>query len=192
MIGKVSYGFETPAYTYAEVETALAAALGVRTYQRGLLRARLKHVQRLGLIDLQAKKGKQRRRVEYNYAQAAQWLLALILAETGLDPAIVVAMLKNNWKRISRDVEQAASHEARSGRLTSYLRLTPRAMSAAWEQKPPVTIDVTQLDVIQSFAPMPQNHPLVQMINANLDDWSCFYNLTRALSRLETALPRRG
>src|SRR5262245_3988384 len=190
MNGKLSYGFETPAYSYAEAETAVAAAAGVRAqHQRGALRARLKHLQRLGLVELKAKKGK---RAEYSRSQVTQWLLALILAEIGLDPTVVVATIKSTWKDISRDVEQATGHEARSGRFISYLILTPRAMSAAWEQKLPVAIDVIQIDTPALFVPMPQSHPLIQRINADLDDWSCFYNLTRALSRLETALPRRG
>jgi hypothetical protein len=192
MNGKLLNRFEAPAYAYREIETALAAALGIRAqHQRGALRARLKHVQRLGLVDLKAGKGK---RIEYSYAQATQWLLALILAETGVDPTMVVATIKNNWKHISRDIEEASSYEARSGGFALYLWLKPHAMSAAWEEKAPIAMSVMRLDASQPrpLAPMPHDHPLVQMIHASPDDWSCFYNLTRALSRLETALPRRG
>src|SRR5262245_17511488 len=138
MIRKHSYGFETPAYSYAQVEAALGAVLAVRAeHRRGPLRARLKHLQRLGLVDLKSGKGK---RVEYSHAQVAQWLLALILAEMGMDPVIVVTAIKSHWKQIAGDIERATSWDARSGGAHAYLCLWPRAMSATWEQKPAVSI----------------------------------------------------
>jgi hypothetical protein len=177
---------ETPTYGYAEVETAVAAALGVTAKnQRGALRGRLKHLQRLGLIKLKAEKGK--RRVEYSYAQAAQWLVALILAETGIDPTLIVATLKQDWKRIAGSLDQATSVEARSGH-PAYLCLWPRAMSAGWEGKSPIAINVVQ----PQSSLLPTRNELLQLIDGNPDNWLSIYNLTRALSRLENALPRRG
>jgi hypothetical protein len=176
------------AYTYAEVETAVAAALDARAHQRGALRGRLKHFQRLGLLDLKAKKGQ---RVEYNCAQAAQWLIALVLAETGMDPTLIVATLKQSWKRIASEIEQATSRDAESGRFTSYLCLSPRVLSAAFEQKP----SAATLYVIQLMPQTPglASNELLDLIASHKDTWFCSFNLTRLLIRLRNNLPyRRG
>ena len=180
MNGKLSYGFETPAYSYAEVETALARTLVVPAgHQRGALRARLKHLQRLGLVDLKAGKGK---RVKYNHAQVAQWLLALIMAEMGLDPTIVVTSLKGSWKHIASAVEEAIGPEAQRGGRPYYLCVWPRVMSGPWRQKPSLAISVEQLP----------DDELRNKIHSSRDDWFGIYNLTRALSHLDIVLPRRG
>jgi hypothetical protein len=164
----------------------LAKALGVgAVHQRGALRGRLKHLQRLGLVDLKAGRKK---RVDYSRAQAAQWLLALLLAETGMDPTVIVASLKNNWKTIASAVERATSHEALSGE-PFYLCAWPRVMSAAWGQKSPLTISVIQLP--RPAFPSPRNE-MLELITGNPDNWFCIYNLTRVFSRLENALPPRG
>jgi hypothetical protein len=181
-----SYKFDTPAYSYAEVELALAKALDAGiVHQRGALRGRVKHLQRLGLVDLKVGRKK---RVNYSREQVAQWLLALLLAETGMDPTVVVASLKNSWKTITGAVERATSHEALSGE-PYYLCAWPRVMSAAWGQRSPLTISVIQLPRPASF-PSPRNEMLA-LITENPDSWFCVHNLTRVLNRLENALPPR-
>jgi hypothetical protein len=182
-----SYKFDTPAHSYAEVEPALAKALGIGiVHQRGALRGRLKHLQRLGLVDLQVGRKK---RVLYSRAQVAQWLVALLLAETGMDPTVIVTSLKNSWKTIAGTIERATSHEALSGE-PYYLCAWPRVMSAAWGQKSPLTINVIQFPRPALF-PSPRNE-MLELIAGNPDNWFCVHNLTRVLSRLENALPPRG
>lgn len=144
-------------------------------------------MQRIGLVELAAEKSK---RVEYSHAQVAQWLLALIMAELGLDPVIIVSAIKSHWKQIAGDIERASSWEARSGGAHAYLCLWPCVMTASWEQKPAISLNVFFLDP-PSPLPMARNE-LMEMVNANRDAWFCAYDLTRALSRLETALPPRG
>jgi hypothetical protein len=176
---KVLYGFEAPLYAYAEVERAMRDALDIGVErQRGALRGRIKHLQRLGLIDLKAGKGK---RVEYSRAQAAQWLVALLMSQIGLDPTLIVPALKRSWRVVARAVEQATSLEARSG-SPAYLVVRPRVMSAGWEQKPPVTIEVLELTADQ----------LDVLRQVDRENWCCTINLTRPLNRLENALPPRG
>jgi hypothetical protein len=168
----------TYSYSYAEVETALAVALDVRAkHQRGALRGRLKHFQRLGLIDLKAKKGQ---RVDYTYAQAAQWLIALLMAETGLDPTLIVTSLRQNWKQIVSAVEQATSTDARSGEY-AYLCLWPRVMSATFEEQQRAAVSIDVLFIRR----------LSEQVASNPDRWFSAINITRALHRLQTALPRR-
>src|SRR5262249_7379144 len=119
--------FTLPTYTYAETENALGRALGFGlVHQRNIIKTRLKHLQRLNLIELNLGK---KRRAKYSRAQVALWLLALILAETGADPVQVVAALRSAWKRIVGSLEHVTSDEARSGR-PYYLCLWSRVLSA--------------------------------------------------------------
>jgi hypothetical protein len=189
MIGKE---WNTPAFTYAEVETALAAALDVGlVHQRGALRGRLKHFQRLGLVDIQIGKG---RRAAYSRAQAAQWLIALVMAETGLDPVLIVATIKKSWKGIASDIERSTSNDAKSGN-PAYLFVEPRALTAPWQGRPAVAIHVREMR--QPHPAMPgtafqlQTPEIFQYIATTRDSWLSVYNITRAMTRLDTSLPPR-
>jgi hypothetical protein len=79
-------------YPYAKVEAALGAALGTDdTAQRGALRGRIKHLQRVGLVAEKPGKGQ---RLAYDPARIDDWLIALELGKRGLDPTVVVRALK--------------------------------------------------------------------------------------------------
>jgi hypothetical protein len=182
-------GFETPAYSYVEAENAVASTLGFGlVHQRGMLRARIKHLQRLNLVELNLGKKK---RAKYSRAQISLWVIALALAETGLDPTLVVNALKNNWRRIASTIELATSDEAQSGR-PYYLYLTPCVLSAAARQKPALSIAIIQLQHPNPYAPVSEQlRQLREVVAGNSNDWASLYNLTRILSRLENSLPRR-
>ena len=108
--------FETPRYSYGVVEGALAAVFGIDAKtQRGALRARLKHIQRLGLPGTAAGKGA---RVSYSLEQAFQWLIALLLSEIGIDPIVIVKTIKKHWK----------SGLARSVKTLPMLRRSPATL----------------------------------------------------------------
>jgi hypothetical protein len=181
--------FAEPVYSYAEAESALGHALGFGlVHQRGTIRLRLKHLQRLNLIELNL--GKQKR-AKYSRAQIALWLLALILAETGVDPVQVVAVLKRSWRHIAGTIELATSDEARSGR-PYYLCLWPRVLSAPVVRKPALSITVIQLQQPNPYAPVSdQLRQLRELIAGNSDDVLTIVNVTRPLSRLESVLPRK-
>src|SRR5262245_35593168 len=119
--------FTSPNYTYAEAEGALGYAFGFGlVHQRGTIRSRLKHFQRCGLIELNLG-GK--RKAKYSRAQIVLWLLALILAETGADPVVIVAALRASWRRIAGMLErEVTSNDARSGQ-PYYLCVWSRVMS---------------------------------------------------------------
>jgi hypothetical protein len=175
--------FTSPIFTYAEAESALGAALDFGlVHQRGIIKLRLKHLQRLNLIELNL--GKQRR-AKYSRAQITLWLLALILAETGADPTLVVTTLKNNWKSLVGTIERATSYEARSGQ-PYYLCLYPRVLSAPVVQQPPLSIEIFQIRQPNPFTP--GYDELRQLVDAHRDGWFCIHNITRPLSRLENAL----
>ena len=178
--------FTSPTYSYAEAESALGAAIGFGlVHQRSIIKLRLKHLQRLNLIELNLGK---KQRAKYSRAQIAQWMLALVLAEMGLDPSLVVTTLKNNWRNIVGTIERATSYEARSGQ-PYYLCLYPRVLSAPVVQKPALSIEIFQIQQPSPFTP--GYDQLRQLVAANRDGWFCIHDITRPLSRLENALPSR-
>lgn len=185
MIATVSNRFDLPAYSYAEAETALARTFGLGlVHQRSLVRTRIKYIQHLGLIDLNLGKKK---RATYSFAQVSMWLVALLMMEAGLDPTLIVAALRNNWKNIASTLELATSHEAQSGQFY-YLCLWPRVLSGPAAQKPALSIAVIP---IRSNLFAPGQDQLRELVAANRDDWICFHDITRALTRLQNNLPRR-
>jgi hypothetical protein len=125
---KVSYRFETPRYPYARVEGALAAVFNLDADRQGPLRGRLKHLNQLGLPGLKAGKGA---RVRYSSEHVSQWLVALLMAELGIDPTVIVRLIKSHWKQIRHWVQQATDNESKAGNHI-FLTLRPRLMSAAW------------------------------------------------------------
>jgi hypothetical protein len=113
-----------------DAEGALAAVFGVDAKtQRGPLRARLKHIQRLGLPGTAAGKGA---RISYSLEQASQWLIALLLSEVGIDPVVIVKTIQKNWRSsLARRVQEAVDAEVLSGKPI-LLSIRPRSMSGAW------------------------------------------------------------
>jgi hypothetical protein len=182
--------FTAPTYTYAEAESALGYAFEFGlVHQRGTIRSRLKHFQRCGLIELNLG-GK--RKAKYSRAQITMWLLALILAESGADPVVIVAALRTNWRRIANTLELVTSDEARSGR-PFYLVAYPRVMSGPVVQKPALTLEVFQLSSPHPFVPMTEQlRQLRELVAGNSDEMVTLYNLTRIVSRLEIVLSRKA
>ena len=182
--------FTSPIFTYAEAESALGAALDFGlVHQRGTIKLRLKHLQRLNLVELNL--GKQRR-AKYSRAQIVLWLLALILAETGADPVQVVAALKRSWKHLASTIELATSDEARSGR-PYYMITWLRGLSGPVRQKPTLSIDLVQLQFPNPYAvPSEQLRQLREVVIGNSNEMVALVNVTRPLSRLENALPSKS
>src|SRR5262245_55172679 len=105
--------FSTPLYRYGPLEVALGAALGVGTaVAQGAMRGRLKRFGTLGLPG--GNPGKGTRRL-YSQEQAMQLLIALLMADAGLDPVVIVPAIMNTWARMRRNVERATSKEAVAG-----------------------------------------------------------------------------
>jgi hypothetical protein len=209
---KIRHKFETPQFSYGAVEGALAVVLGLdHKTQQGPFRGRLKRLQQLGLPGLAAGKGA---RVSYSLEQAAQWLVALLLAELGLDPVVIVKGILEYWN--SQLARQATDSEALVNNPVM-LVLRPRLMSASWTQRslPWLSLhrrnDLKAADLIvspQLDAPILTVNPTVtpavskplpestrargKPLPRAEDEWFCVRNLTDALHKLEAALHIEG
>ena len=147
--------FAEPRYGYAQVEAALAAVFDIDAESRGPLKGRLKHLVRLGLPGLKARKGA---RIAYSGEHAAQWLVALLLEEAGIDPAVAVKLIEAVWKRfIWRDVQLAMDRQDEQNVRGNHVFLTirPRLMTGLWTpEKHPLDTSPT-LGVFRHFHEMP-------------------------------------
>lgn len=102
--------FDTPAYRYGRLELGCGAALGIdMAVSRGAMRGRLKRFGTLGLPGDNPGKGAKRL---YSWEQALQLLIALLMADAGLDPTVIVPAIKRRWPDIRENVQRATDKEA--------------------------------------------------------------------------------
>jgi hypothetical protein len=184
--------------TYAEAENALIAALGIEAKHRALLRARLKNLQRLGLPGTAPGKGA---RARYTHAQVGMWLLAMLVADTGIDPTIVVQAIKARWKDLEPDVLQAMTTEA-LGENPIWIALWPGLAASAWKSESPnLGIQTFRLfswpneferRAIEMGASKPTELAQLAMRAGDHDKWTCFLNFARPAARLGRLLPSRS
>jgi hypothetical protein len=91
-MGKRLTGF----YPYQRVERALCAVFEIPSNQRSRLRARIKHMQKLGL---KAAERPADARAEYEREGVDQWLVALAMMDYHIDPVLAVKTVQANWRR---------------------------------------------------------------------------------------------
>jgi hypothetical protein len=174
------------ALTLSQVEHALGHALGVPFVARSRLRARIKHLMKLGLVSVE----KGRSRARYGRSEIAKLLIGLILQELSVDPVLVASTVRNEWPILADPIEHATSNEVRSGgRPPYYLCVWSQAMSGPWARKPAISLAVLPLQELNPLTPTP-NQQLIQLVNANPGQWLSFFNLTNLFTRIEAALPR--
>ncbi len=179
---KARYDFETPRFSYGAVESALAVVFGAdKATQQGALRGRLKHLQRLGL-GVAAGKGV---RVQYSLAQGAQWLLAMLMGEIGVDPVISVETIQKAWPQLQRWFERALDKDALSGNNPVWLTLRPQAMSG-WAK-------VSAIEWVGAFRWKEKGQRFKQqpynLLNAANDlEWLCTRNLSVVMLKFTAAL----
>jgi hypothetical protein len=166
-------------YAYAQMETACAAALGLGLMQqRSVLRARIKHLMKVGLLSVE----RGRPRAHYTRNQFNQLLVSLVLTELGgMDPVVVTATVKNQWPVVAGSIELVGSYEVRS-QPPYYLCVWSQTMTGPWLRKRALSINVLQLTASQ----------LLQLMDRTEDCWFAAYNLTRIFTRAEYALPARS
>jgi hypothetical protein len=189
MAGKKPQRLEVATYSYAVVETALANIFGADPdVQRGAFRARLKHFQRLGLPGIESGKGT---RIGYSYEIACQWLIGLLMAEAGVDPILIVRIVKTRWEYLGPRVKRATDADAVAAEKPNpwCLGLYPKLMSGSWAggKSDPKTLE--WITMFQRY-----NRKLKverEEISTALDrggEWICVRNLTEMLTKLQTAL----
>jgi hypothetical protein len=115
-------------YSYAQVEAALGALFRVPASAQGSFRARVRHLQRVGLVKIAPGKG---RRISYTRIQANEWMLALLLAELGVDPIVIVKSVQGGRKELHDWIAEATDDEALGGNEV-FLAIWPALMSGAW------------------------------------------------------------
>jgi hypothetical protein len=115
-------------YTYAQVERALGALLGAPARAQGSFRGRVRHFQRIGLVEVAPGKG---RRIAYTHIQASEWLVALLLAEFGIDPVVIVKSIQRERRQLREWIAEANDDEALGGNEV-FLAAQPKLMSGAW------------------------------------------------------------
>ena len=74
------------AFSYGEVEAALAKVFSIRDVARGAFRARLNNFQKLGFVPSSPGRG---RRVSYRPEDIYRWAIGLEFAEFGVDPSLI-------------------------------------------------------------------------------------------------------
>jgi hypothetical protein len=90
-----------PTYSYTQVEEALAQHHIVGPRERGVLRGRLKTLQKLRLTPASPGKG---RRVDYTYDDVLIWAFCLELAQCGLTPEWTVTVARMVGGAIQEEV----------------------------------------------------------------------------------------
>jgi hypothetical protein len=118
-------------FSYAEVEGALGTLFGVTASAKGSFRGRVRHFQRIGLVEVAPGRG---RRIWYTRVQAGEWMLALYLAELGVDPVVIVKSIQRERTQLRQWLEEATDDEALGGDAV-FLAARPALMSGSWASK---------------------------------------------------------
>jgi hypothetical protein len=178
------HGFDAPQFRYSRVERSLASVFGLDVdRQSGALRGRLKHLQRLGLPGLEAGKGI---RLQYSQEQASQWLMALLMAQIGIDPVVIVQAIKSNWKSLVPSVKEATDGRAKRGSHI-FLGLQPRLMSGAWGDGPNLQIIMFRRYVYSVSSAVDDSAEAIDEL-LRYGDWLCLVDFTFHAFRLEMTL----
>jgi hypothetical protein len=96
ILGNEWEGAVTFYYGYQRVERAICAAFEIPPSKRSKLRARIKHMQRLGL---KAAERPPEARAEYEIDGIDMWVVALALMNSHVDPTIATRTVQANWRR---------------------------------------------------------------------------------------------
>jgi hypothetical protein len=183
------YDFETGRYAYGEIERGLGVTLGAdEAAQKGALRGRLKHLSTLGLPSSGPGKGARR---SYSEDEALQLLLALLLADLGIDPALIVPAIKKVWPKLHKRIRMAAAAPVHNPTMLT-VRLAE--VSGPWGAKEPLWIGVMPRrdERSQAFAKKhgfrDESDNLMTTMDWDESDWFCARNLTTEVAKLQAAL----
>jgi hypothetical protein len=116
--------------TYAEAESALAAIYQASGKpQAGAFRGRLKHFKRLGIpLGVNPGRGK---KIGYGRNELYQWCFCLELSEFGVDPSIIVKIVRQYWDTQIFPGLNAIKEELNTDKQY-YFWIPTELMSASW------------------------------------------------------------
>jgi hypothetical protein len=195
MAGKKRHGFESPHYAYGQIERALGVTLGADSAtQQGALRGRLKRLSTLGLPPSGPGKGQRR---PYNWEEACQLLVALLMEDAGLDPVAIVPAIKNTWPKLANKVMMATSDKALADN-PMWLRLQLQTVTGPWSTKNPLSA-VPWIAVVPRYDERSralsakhrfrdESDNIVSLLNVERPGWFAVRNLTAEVSKLQAAL----
>jgi hypothetical protein len=171
---------------YGDVERSLMRVFRLDESQRGAFRGRLKHFQRLGLPELEPGKGK---KIAYTRELVFQWLIALLLAQLGIDPVLIVAAIKSQWRQtLAPAIEDATKYQAQEGNHV-YLALRPRLMSGALGEG--AGLEITPFNRFATAGSDRDNLPYeADKEIAGVKTWFCVIDLTSFALQIDVMLPR--
>jgi hypothetical protein len=117
--------------SYAEAESALAAIYRASgKAQAGAFRGRLKHFKRLGIpLGVNPGRGK---KIDYGQNEVYQWCFCLEFAEFGIDPSVIVKIVRRYWKT---EIFPALIEIRRKPETVHYFWISPEFMSASWSPR---------------------------------------------------------
>jgi hypothetical protein len=188
MIRTDPHSFALPSYSYARVEAALAAVFGIGAERRGPLKGRLKHLNTRGLPALQVGRGT---RISYSLEQISQLLLALLIEETGVDPVVVVRLIKETWNHGIRDWAQLAVNEESKANHV-FLKMRPQLMTGPWINETSPLASIRSIGGFQQHLSGPGrriDNVERELIGAVRDrKWICLRDLTADFEVLTTSL----
>ena len=173
-------------YTYARVERALLAVFGVPTDRPGPMRARLKHLNLLGLPGIKAGKGQ---RVAYTLEYISQWLIALLIEETGVDPTVAARLVKETWGHgISDWARLAVDEESEDNHV--FLKLRPQLMTGPWVQETSPLATIRAIGGFQSTREQGMGNVVEREVIGAVRDrkWICLRDLTADFKVLMASL----
>jgi hypothetical protein len=187
--------FGTGRYVYGEIERALGQTLGAdAAAQKGALRGRLKRLSTLGLPPGGPGKGSRRL---YSTDESLQLLLALLLADLGIDPTLIVPKIATVWSHLKHRIRAAGSAPANNPMMLT-VRLCE--VSAPWngKGKEPLWIGVVPRFDERSRAYArkhgfrDESDNVATVMRWDESDWFCVRNLTAEVVKMQAALHGRG
>jgi hypothetical protein len=181
--------FVAPRYTYARVERALLAVFGIAADRQGPLRARLKHLNLLGMPGLKVGKGQ---RIAYSLEQVAQWMIALLIEETGVDPTVAARLVKETWGHGIGDWARLAV-DKKSEENHVFLKLRPQLMTGPWVHETSPLASIRSIGGFQQYLSAPGGRWIGnverELIGAVRDrKWICLRDLTADFEVLMNSL----
>jgi hypothetical protein len=117
-------------FGYGEIETFLAKMYDAEDVQRSRFRSRVQHFRKCGLPQKRVGKGA---RVRYSSSDVFQLVLAFEFAEFGVDPQLIIDIIRRHWRRQSGLWEAVSlAQQALAEKSSFELHVVVKAHMMSW------------------------------------------------------------